>query len=216
MMREELLRFIAFEGSEGAGKSTQIRRLETRLLSLGEPVLTIREPGSTPLGECLRRLLKESSPELAIAPESELFLFLASRAQVVRQAVQPALAKNSWILSDRFSDSTLAYQGGGRGFSPALLRSLNDIACAGLSPKLTFVLDLSLPEALARIAQRKRESGQGDRIEEETAEFFERVRSAYGDLARLEPERVRLIDASRSVDEVAADIWEIVSCVFGL
>lgn len=215
-MRAEPLRFVTFEGSEGAGKSTQIHRLEARLLSLGEPVLTVREPGGTPLGERLRRLLKESSPELAISPESELFLFLASRAQVVRQAIQPALAKNSWVLSDRFSDSTLAYQGGGRGFSPDLLRSLNRITCAGLSPSLTFVLDLPLSEAGHRLTRRKAGSGQGDRIEEEPPEFFERVRDTYRDLARLEPERVRLIDASRPEDEVAAGIWEIVSRVFGL
>ncbi|MDD2676052.1 MAG: dTMP kinase [Methylacidiphilaceae bacterium] len=216
MMRAEPLRFITFEGSEGAGKSTQIRRLEARLLSLGETVLTIREPGGTPLGERLRRLLKESSPELTLSPESELFLFLASRAQVVRQTIRPALGRASWVLSDRFSDSTLAYQGGGRGFSPILLRSLNELACAGLSPGITFVLDLSLSEAAARIAQRKQESAQGDRIEEEPPEFFERVRSAYRDLARLEPDRIRLIDAGRPEDEVADGIWEIVSHVFGL
>ncbi|VVM06446.1 dTMP kinase [Methylacidimicrobium cyclopophantes] len=215
-MRSRPVRFITFEGAEGAGKSTQIRRLEARLLALGQPVLTVREPGGTPLGERLRQLLKEASPGWTICPESELFLFLASRAQVVRQAIGPALRENLWVLSDRFSDSTLAYQGGGRGFAQPLLRSLNEMACAGLAPGLTFVLDISAPEGAARIARRGPESAKEDRIESEPREFFERVRSVYRELARLEPDRVRIVDAERSPEEVAAEIWEIVSHVFGL
>lgn len=215
-MREAPLRFITFEGSEGAGKSTQTRRLETRLRALGQPVLLVREPGGTPLGERLRRLIKGSSPELAICAESELLLFLASRAQLVRQTILPALRENAWVLADRFSDSTFAYQGGGRGLPQPLLRSFNELVCAGLSPGLTFLLDVSSPVGRTRIAKRTRESAEGDRIEKEPPDFFERVRDAYHEIARREAGRVRVIDANRSEEEVAAEIWEVVSRVFGL
>lgn len=209
-------KFITFEGSEGAGKSTQTRRLEARLLALGQSVLTVREPGGTPLGERLRLLLKESSPNLSLCPESELLLFLAARAQLVRESIEPALRKEFWVLSDRFSDSTLAYQGGGRGLPQELLRSIDAFARAGLTPGLTFVLDISPAEAAARIAGRERERSEGDRIEAEPPDFFERVRSAYRELTRNEPDRVRLIDGGQSPEEVAAEIWEITSHVFGL
>ncbi len=215
-MRPHPRRLITFEGSEGAGKSTQILRLEARLHALGQPVLTVREPGGTPLGERLRLLLKEASPDLSVCPESELLLFLAARAQLVRETIEPALRKGSWVLADRFSDSTLAYQGGGRGLPQPLLRSLNELACAGLTPAVTFVLDISSSEGRARIARRHGESTKADRIEAEPPEFFERVRAAYLDLARAEPDRVVLINAERPEEEVAAQIWEIVRRVFGL
>ncbi|CAB4243412.1 Thymidylate kinase [Methylacidimicrobium sp. AP8] len=210
------IRLITFEGSEGAGKSTQVRRLEARLRALGHRVLTVREPGGTLLGERLRALLKERTPELSICPEAELLLFLAARAQVVREAIEPALRNQSWVLSDRFSDSTLAYQGSGRGFPAPLLRSLNEIACAGLTPGMTFVLDISSAEGRARIARRAAAGASTDRMETEPPEFFERVRAAYRKLAESEPGRIVLIDASGSEEEIATRIWENVSRVFGL
>ncbi len=210
------MRFLTFEGSEGAGKSTQIRRLESHLLALGQPVLTVREPGGTRLGERLRPLLKESSPDLSLCPESELLLFLAARAQIVRETIEPALRRGSWVLADRFSDSTLAYQGGGRGFPQPLLRSLNHLACGGLVPAITFVLDLSPAAGRARIARREAEGTAADRIEAEPPEFFERVRSVYRELSDREPDRVVLIDADRPSDEIAAEIRETVRRVFGL
>lgn len=215
-MRTERLRFITFEGAEGAGKSTQIRRLQTRLLARGDPVVTVREPGGTPLGERLRRLLKESSPDLSICAQAELLLFLAARAQLVRETIEPALRSHSWVLSDRFSDSTLAYQGGGRGFPRPLLRSLDEFVCSGLSPGVTFVLDLPSSAGRARIARRGGGTGAADRIEAEPPEFFERVRTVYRELARNDPDRIFLVDADRTQDEVAAEIWRIVSHVFGL
>lgn len=214
MSASEARRFLTFEGSEGAGKSTQIRRLEARLLALGQSVLTVREPGGTGLGERLRGLLKENAADLAICQEAELFLFLAARAQLVREAVEPALRKGSWVLADRFGDSTLAYQGGGRGFPQPLLRSWNELASAGLEPTITFVLDIPPAVGRARLARRNEEGGGTDRIESEPVEFFERVRNAYREMAAREPDRIVLLDGDRSPDQVADEIWARVRHVF--
>ncbi len=191
---------ITFEGGDGCGKTTQIGLLAASLRERGIPVTVTREPGGTPLGERLRRLLLE--PDGAVDPWAEALLFAASRAQLVAQVIRPALADGQVVLCDRFGDSTLAYQGYGLGLDLDLLRSLNRMAAGGLVPDLTILLDLPPAEAGAR-----RGGGPGgDRIAARDAAFHERVRQGYLDLARAEPERVAVFDARRPVEEVAADV----------
>ena len=198
--------FISFEGGDGAGKSTQARQLQRRLVALGHRVTLLAEPGGTPLGQRLRRLLKFSG--IPIASESEALLFLASRAQLVRERIRPALARDEVVICDRYADSTLAYQGYGRGLDLEQLRRLNELATGGLSPALTVLLDLPVEEA------RRRRRQAGDRIEKEGAgepgtrsTFHSRVRQGYLALARREPERWLVVDATRARKEVSALVW---------
>lgn len=201
-------KFITFEGGEGAGKSTQIKLLEAELKKRGIEVVLTREPGGTRLSEKVRSLLKD---ELEDPPcdRSELLLFLAARAQLVKNVIKPALERGAWVLSDRFSDSTFAYQGYGRGLDLKILRLANDFACDGLKSDLTLLMEISSEESLKRM--RSRESATGtvaDRIENAGDDFHLRLRFGFKDLAAQEPERIKTIDASGTIEEVQEKIWK--------
>lgn len=199
-----MLRLISFEGGDGAGKTTQLRYLERYLTSIGHPCVSTCEPGGTALGKIMRRALLDATEE-GIARAAEIFLYLADRAQHVDKVIRPALDGRQLILCDRFADSTLAYQGYGRGFDLALLRSLNHIASDGIKPDLTLLLDLPPAVGLTRTKARHSltdqkidRSERRDRFEEEDLRFHERVRNGFLELARAEPERVVIVDASLS------------------
>ena len=201
--------FISFEGIEGSGKSTQVALLADALRAQGREVVLTREPGGTPVGQVLRRLLLEASSS-PLAPGAELFLLLADRAQHVQEVIVPALQAGKIVLSDRFMDSTTAYQGHARGFEPALLSRVNTFACSGCIPALTFVMDLSVTEGLRRVRQRQSGAVATDRFEAESIAFHERVRNGFLEIARVEPQRVQVLDATRSVAVVHQEIWTIV------
>jgi dTMP kinase len=191
-------RLITLEGGEGAGKSTVLDAVRQRLEARGVDVVVTREPGGTVLGEAVRDIVLDPSRR-NISAESELLLMFAARAQLVRELIRPALDAGRWVLSDRFTDASYAYQGGGRGQPDARIAELEGWAAA-MKPDLTLLLDLPIGEGLARIGGR----GQADRIELESNDFFERVRAAYRARAAAEPKRFRLIDASQPVADVRA------------
>ena len=202
--------FITFEGSEGCGKTTQIERLARRLAAGGSDrqVLTLREPGGTPLGEEVRRLLKHTAPGWSVAPEAELLLFAASRAQLVRETIAPALAAGRVVLCDRFLDSTTVYQGVARRLEPDRVSAINEFAAGSLRPDVTILLDLPAELALGRARRREQAAGQGpDRMEQEPAVFYEQVRAGYLRLAEAFADRFVVIDASLPVDEIEDLIW---------
>ena len=199
-------RFISFEGPEGGGKSTQIRKLADLLRAEGKTVLVTREPGGTALAEKIRALVRE---ELADPPvtHSEVLLFLAARAQVVANVIKPALARGEWVLCDRFADSTFAYQGYGRGIDVERLRRLNDFATEGLKPDLTILLDVPPEVSRARLAARQSATATtADRIELAGAEFHRRLREGFLELAKAEPKRFAVIDASSDIEETFTQI----------
>lgn len=200
--------FITFEGSEGCGKSTQVQRLAARLEREGHSFLLTREPGGTPIGEKIRDLLQFAPEGFAMHPETELLLFEASRSQLVREVIKPALQKGRMVISDRFFDSTTVYQGVARKLAPEIVGQLNGFAVSECMPDLTFVLELDLAAARARMLRRVRPVGEIDRMEQQPREFYERVCAAYHELAKAEPARVRLIDGNRSIDEIESEIWE--------
>ncbi|MFM7210198.1 MAG: dTMP kinase [Verrucomicrobiota bacterium] len=200
-------KFITFEGGEGAGKSTQIALLADRLAAAGSKVLRLREPGGTPLGERMREALKR--PGESITPAAEALLFAACRAQLVAEAVAPALARGEVVLCDRFADSTTAYQSGGRGLDRRLIASVNRLACGDFAPHLTVLLDLDPAHGLGRASVRDR--GQSDRFEALDAEFHLRVRATYLALAREEPGRFLVLDAARPPAVLSEDIWHEVT-----
>ena len=194
-------RLITLEGGEGAGKSTVLEAVRTQLVAHDIDVLVTREPGGTPVGEACRAILLD--PKLrGLCAESELLLMFASRAQLVREVVQPALAKGRWVLSDRFTDASFAYQGGGRGQPFERISDLEDWAAAGVMPDLTLLLDLPVADGMRRANGR----GAADRIEMENADFFERVRAAYRARAAASANRFRIVDASQPLDGVLADV----------
>jgi dTMP kinase len=204
--------FITFEGGDGTGKSTQIKLLERHLTAQGKSCLTTREPGGTSLGQLLRKILLESGKH-PISSSTELFLYLADRAQHVHEVIAPAITHGKIVLSDRHTDSTVAYQGYGRGFDVQLLLSLNRIASQGLTPDITFLLDCPVELGLSRMVHRRSGPSKGegaDRFENENLEFHEKVRQGFLDLARAEPGRFYIIDASQSEQEVFAAVKEIV------
>ena len=201
-------KLISFEGPEGGGKSTQARRLAERLRALGITVLTTREPGGTPTGEIIRDLLQNDLAREPLCDAAEALLFCASRAQLCHDVLAPALARGEWVVLDRFTDSTLAYQGFGRGFDVATLRRLNDFATGPVRPDLTLLLDLPAEEGLGRALAR---SGGRDRIEQAPLAFHRRLREGYLELARAEPGRFSLIDASAPTDDVTRAVWAAVS-----
>jgi dTMP kinase len=184
--------FITLEGPEGAGKSTNREYLAERLRSAGLPVLLSREPGGTPLAECIRELLLAPSDE-PMASDTELLLMFAARAQHLQQVIRPALAQGQIVICDRFTDATYAYQGGGRGVSEARIATLETFVQGDLRPDLTLVFDLPVEVGLARAAAR----GRLDRFEQEGREFFEAVRQAYLQRAARNPERYRILDAAQ-------------------
>ncbi|MEM1058444.1 MAG: dTMP kinase [Verrucomicrobiota bacterium] len=209
-------RFISLEGSEACGKSTQLERLVARLGERGDDVLLTREPGGTPLGETVRHLLKHAPEGRGMYPEAELLLFAASRAQLVRGVIAPALAQGGWVVSDRFLDSTTVYQGHARGLPLDLVASINRAAVGDCLPGLTLVLDLETEEAMRRLRRRVRPVGQEDRMEQMPPEFYETVRQGYRQLAEAEPGRVKLIEATGSAEEVHARLWKEVAGAFSL
>jgi dTMP kinase len=199
--------FISFEGSEGCGKTTQIERLARALREAGRNVLVTREPGGTPVGEQIRHVLQHSKDSEHMTPESELLLFAASRAQLVREVIQPALAAGTDVISDRFLDSTTVYQGVARRLAAEDVRRVNAFAVGNCLPDLTFVLDLEATEARGRVFGPGAES-EPDRIEREPLTFYERVRAGYLELAAAEPARFRVIDASQSRDAIETQIFQ--------
>jgi dTMP kinase len=206
--------FITFEGSEGCGKSTQVTRLASRLEQAGLRVLVTREPGGTAIGEKIRDLLQFAPESFAMTPETELLLFEASRSQLVRETIRPALEQGSIVICDRFFDSTTVYQGVARKLESDIVATLNDFAAGPDRPDLTIILDVDLAIARARMLRRVRPAVATDRMEQEPLEFYERVREGYRELADREPARIRLLDGSRSADEVESEIWREVSARF--
>ena len=200
--------FISFEGIEGSGKSTQVALLAEALRSQGHEIAVTREPGGTAVGQVLRRLLLESS-SAPLASGAELYLMLADRAQHVEEIVAPALRANKIVISDRFVDSTTAYQGYGRGVELALLAQFNAFACGGCMPALTFLLDTPVSEGLRRVRQRQSGTKGPDRFEAESVAFHERVRAGYLAVARSDPQRVSIVDATRSVEVIHRDILTV-------
>ena len=197
--------FITFEGTEGGGKTTQVQRLAEHLRTLGRTVRTLREPGGTSIGEEIRHTLKHSADNHAMTPETELLLMNASRAQLVREIIRPALAVGEVILCDRFYDSTVAYQGYGRQLDLALVCNVIDVAVGETRPNLTLLLRVPLDVSEARRASRG--STQRDRFEEADREFFQRVERGYDSIAAADPQRIRAIDATQSIDDVTSHIW---------
>src|SRR5450432_941830 len=209
------LPFITFEGSEGCGKSTQVRLLADRLTKAGVPLLVTREPGGTPIGETIRHLLQFAPESVAMTPETELLLFEASRSQLVREVIQPALDRGTVVLSDRFADSTTVYQGVARRLDHEMVGHLNAFAVGSCWPDLTFVLNIDAETARARMMRRVRPAAGIDRMEQEPLKFYQAVCAAYRELATREPHRIKLIDADRTVEELEEEIWEIIATRFG-
>lgn len=204
-------KFITFEGPEGGGKSTQVQRLAERLRHAGHEVLTTREPGGTPTGEAIRGILQHDHAGEPICAEAELLLFEASRAQLVQRVILPALQKGMWVISDRFIDSTAAYQGYGRGFDLSRVTEINAFAIGECMPDVTLLLDVEMQTGLKRLARRNRElKTDHDRFEREATAFHERVRAGYLQLARRWPERIRVIDSMRDETVVSDDIWAVI------
>lgn len=209
---------ISFEGTEGCGKSTQARLLADRLRKLGRDVLELREPGGTPLGEELRHTLKHSPAGRGMVPEAELLLMNAARAQLVREVIRPAISRGAVVLCDRFLDSTVAYQAWGRGLDAAWVARILEFAVGTTRPDLTFLFEVS--EAIAGARRAVRASGAGlegaatDRFEAEGSTFFARVAEGYRAVARAEPQRVRVVDATGTPGEVADRVWQemVVRC----
>jgi dTMP kinase len=206
--------FITFEGGEGCGKTTQIARLAERLRATGHDVLTLREPGGTPLGESIRDLLKHHPSGSGMCPEAELLLFAASRAELVRKSIHPALAAGHWVLCDRFLDSTTVYQGYARGLPADAVAAINRLATAGTLPNLTLVLDMPPELALARARTRTAQTGGPDRMEAEPSAFYAAVREGFLTLAAAEPARIRLIPADAPPEVVAQSIWKEITHAF--
>lgn len=194
-------RFITLEGGEGAGKSTCLAAIQRYFAEKGLPLCVTREPGGTPLAEEIRQMLLQPRSE-KVAPDAELLLIFAARAQHVAAVIRPALQCGDWVLCDRFTDATYAYQGGGRGLSLQRIAELESLVQGELRPGLTLLLDLPVAQGMARAAARS----EKDRFESEQQEFFERVRQAYRDRASADPQRFRVIDASCGIAEVEASV----------
>ncbi len=203
--------FITFEGSDGCGKSTQLRLLAERLRASGREVVETAEPGGTRIGNQIRAILLDSKNQ-DLHPTAEMLLYFASRAQNMDELVFPSLARGAVVLSDRFTDSTLAYQGAGRGLGRDVVMQLHGIAVRGRDPDLTICIDIDLETSLQRAHARNRNTTDKDerRMDEQAQEFHERVRQAYRDLAVLEPKRIRMIDGRAERNVVAQRIWEVV------
>jgi len=200
--------FVTFEGIDGCGKTTQLAHLARRLRNEGQAVVETVEPGGTDAGRAIRAILLDPAHH-ALDARAELLLYFASRAQNVAEVIRPAIMRSELVLCDRFTDSTVVYQGAGRGIERAEILELDRIACGGLRPDLTFLLDIDLETSLARARGRNRETASEEtRMDDQSRDFFERVRDGYRELARSEPNRIRVIDARDSVAHVADRIWD--------
>jgi dTMP kinase len=199
--------FITFEGIDGCGKSTQLRLLASELRVRQMDVVTTREPGGTSLGQKLRAALLDVQEQ--VEPLAELLVFAADRAQHVRRHLLPALAANQIVISDRYADATIAYQGAGRGFAPDMVQEIVELATGGLQPDLTLLFDLTVAESAVRTRKRVALK-HTDRLDIEDVEFHTRVRNAYLEIAKSSPERVRVIDARRSVQETHHLVMKVV------
>jgi dTMP kinase len=204
---------LSFEGSEGSGKSTQITRLAAHLQRLGRDVVTVREPGGTEIGEQIRNIIVHNSGGDDMCAETELLLFTAARAQLVRQVIAPALERGTIVLSDRFLDSSTVYQGIGRNLAPDPVNQINRFAVGNVMPDLTLILDVPIEVGVARIRQRA--SDLPNRMERENIDFYEKVRAGYTVLAKGMPERFVVIDGTKSEDVVEKRVWEAVKAVLG-
>ncbi len=208
-------KLITLEGPEGSGKSTQAKMMIRRLGELGIEAMYTREPGGTALGEAIRNILQHNAAGEAPCERAELLLFEASRNQLVEKVIRPALEKGTWVICDRFIDSTTAYQGHGRGLPVDEVQAINSFAIHWVAPDLTLLLDLDIETGFDRISQRYLELGESaDRFEQEERSFHERVRQGYLAQAETEPERFRIIDASQNPETVSIAIWEILSEIF--
>ncbi len=205
--------FITFEGTDGCGKTTQIERLEERLRAQGREVVLAVEPGGTRIGAQIRRILLDSANQ-ELCATAEMLLYFASRAQNVEEVILPALARGAVVLCDRFTDSTMVYQGAARGLGEAAVIELDRIACRGLKPELTLLIDIDLETSLER-ARARRLSSAETRMDEQAEEFHRRVRDAYLRLAGREPERIRLIDGRPDAEQVQRAVWQAVAAVIG-
>ena len=199
--------FITFEGIDGSGKSTQLRLLANFLRQSGCEVLLTREPGGTPVGNRLRAALLDAEEE--VDPLTELLVFAADRAQHVRRVLRPALEMGQVVFSDRYADATSAYQGAGRGFAPALISEIIELATEGLKPDLTLLFDLSVDDSTTR-TRRRLHTQPGDRLDSENAEFHERVRQAYLQLAEAEPGRIKVVKTNQPLELTHERVKEIV------
>lgn len=201
--------FITFEGMDGSGKSTQLRLLATRLREAGYLVTETAEPGGTPIGRQIRQILLNNHNR-ELSPTAELLLYFASRAQAVDQWIMPAMEAGGIVLSDRFTDSTRAYQGAARRLGSEIVEALDSVACRGLKPDMTILLDIDEETSLRRAHDRH---GIGDRLEQETREFHSSVRQAYTCIAKQEPERVKVVDGRGEILSVARRIWVVIEPV---
>lgn len=201
--------FITFEGGEGCGKTSQIQRLVARLRTMGRSVEVAHEPGGTEIGEQIRHVLQYSKQSAAMVSEAELLLFCASRAQLVREVIRPALNRGRVVVCDRFHDSTAVYQGVGRKLDPKIVAAINRFAIGECVPDLTLVIDLDPRIGLERARGRE----LFDRMENQKLEFYRRVRRGYLDLAKREPKRVKIVDGSQSLEGMEQQIWDLVSHV---
>ncbi len=199
--------FITFEGADGCGKTTQIKLLDKYLRESGYKTLLTREPGAKGLGEKIREILLNYDGE--VSSNCESFLFLADRAQHIDCIIKPAIASGVIVLCDRHTDSTIAYQGYGRGVNINKLKELNEIAVNGLNPDLTMVFDIDAKTSMARVGNEK------DRMESAGIEFFEKVRKGYLEIAKQEPERVKVIDSTKSIEEIHKKVLELIKNVIG-
>src|SRR5437868_8572989 len=199
----ERLPFITFEGSEGCGKSTQVQRLAARLEKLGVPFLITRDPGGTAIGESIRELLQFAPQSAGMTPETELLLFEASRSQLVRELIKPALERGECVIADRFFDSTTVYQGVARKLDRKVVRQLNAFAVGDCVPDITFLLDVDLTTTRERMKGRR-----PDRMEQQSMEFYEQVRDGYLELAKWQRDRVVVIKGFQSPQDIEKEIWE--------
>lgn len=202
-------KFITFEGIDGSGKSTQLRLVERFLTDAGHDVVTTCEPGGTPLGRTLRAAFLETTE--TVSPLAELLLFAADRAQHVEHLIKPSLSDGKIVVSDRYADATAAYQGAGRGFDENTIKQVIELATGGLKPDLTLFFDITVETALDRMTGRHSSGTEANRMDGETAEFYQRVRDSYLAIAASEPERVCVIDGSGTIDEIFGSVVAVLN-----